>query len=93
MSSHGFIGDLLIRAGVVDAAGLALAWPALALGGGRADVCQTRAPQRPAATAPVQPQTAQGSLRAVMMPIGPSGCHGSSIRRSGRALAIVRPWS
>ncbi len=40
-----------------------------------------------------QAQTAAGKLKAVMMPIGPSGCHCSIIRCLGRSLAIVKPWS
>ncbi len=38
-----------------------------------------------------QAQTAAGKLKAVMMPIGPSGCHCSIIRWRGRSLAMVRP--
>ena len=43
------------------------------------------------ATAAFQDQTAMGKLKAVMTPMGPSGCHCSNIRWPGRSDAIVSP--
>ena len=44
-----------------------------------------------AATIAFQAQTATGKLKAVMMPIVPSGCHCSYMRWSGRSECIVLP--
>ena len=50
----------------------------------------TGSPQT-AAIAAFQDQTAIGKLKAVITPIGPSGCHCSNIRWPGRSDAMVSP--
>ena len=45
------------------------------------------------ASAVFQLHTATGKLNAVMMPVGPSGCHCSISRWPGRSLEMVRPCS
>ena len=43
------------------------------------------------ATRAFHDHTATGKLKAVMTPTGPSGCHCSIMRCSGRSEAIVKP--
>ena len=50
----------------------------------------TGSPQTKAIMA-FQAQTATGKLKAVITPIGPSGCHCSISRCSRRSLAMVIP--
>ena len=45
------------------------------------------------ASAAFHDHTATGKLNTLITPIGPSGCHVSVSRCSGRSEAIVRPWS
>ncbi len=66
-------------------------WTAMAASGVRGDGFQIMVSPQTAAIMAFQAQTATGKLKAVMMPIGPSGCHCSIIRCRGRSLAIVRP--
>ena len=59
-------------------------------GVGSAGFHTTVSPQT-AAIAAFHDQTATGKLKAVITPIGPSGCHCSIIRWPGRSDAMVRP--
>ena len=66
---------------------------AIAVSGVSGDGFQIIVSPQTAASSAFQAQTATGKLNAVMTPTGPSGCHCSNIRCSGRSLAIVSPWS
>ena len=55
------------------------------------DGFQTTVSPQTSASAAFQDHTATGKLNVVITPIGPSGCHCSIMRCSGRSLAIVRP--
>ena len=72
---------------------LAMFCTATAVSGVLDDGFQTMVSPQTAAIATFQAQTATGKLKAVMMPIGPSGCHCSYIRCWGRSECIVRPYS
>ena len=64
---------------------------AMAQRGVSGDGFQIKASPQTAAIIAFHAQTATGKLKAVMMPIVPSGCHCSSIRCEARSLAIVSP--
>ena len=55
------------------------------------DGFQTTGSPHASASAEFQLHTATGKLKAVMTPIGPSGCQVSNILCPGRSDAIVRP--
>ncbi len=68
-----------------------ICWTATAVRGVRGEGFQIIVSPQTAAIMAFQAQTATGKLNAVMIPIGPSGCHCSIIRCRGRSLAIVSP--
>ena len=81
------------RAAVGPATSSTMCCTAMAVSGVSGDGFQIMVSPQTAAIMAFQAQTATGKLNAVMMPIGPSGCHCSIIRCRGRSLAIVRPYS
>ena len=64
---------------------------AIAVSGVSDDGFQTTVSPQTAAMAAFQDHTATGKLKAVMTPTGPSGCHCSYIRWSGRSETIDSP--
>ena len=75
------------------ATSLTMSCTATAVSGVNGDGFQIIVSPQTAAIMAFQAQTATGKLNAVMIPIGPSGCHCSSIRWLGRSLAMVRPYN
>ncbi len=70
---------------------VAIRWQANAHSGVFSEGFQTKVSPHTSASIAFQAHTATGKLNAVMTPTGPSGCHCSVRRCSGRSLAIVRP--
>ncbi len=70
-----------------------MAWQAMAVRGVFSDGFQITVSPATRAIIAFQAQTATGKLKAVMTPTGPSGCHCSARRWSGRSLAIDSPYS
>ncbi len=64
---------------------------AMAVRGESGDGFQIIVSPQTAATIAFQAHTATGKLNAVMIPMGPSGCHCSYMRWRGRSEAIVSP--
>ena len=69
----------------------AMALLAMAVSGARRLGFHTVVSPQTAASMLFQAQTALGKLKALMTPIGPSGCHCSMRRWLSRSLGMVRP--
>jgi hypothetical protein len=72
---------------------LAMCWVATAASGTDEAGFHTIVSPHTAASAAFHDQTADGKLKAVMIPTMPSGCHCSYIRWPGRSECVITPYS